>query len=564
MNSTLALFRPRLLSFRNNRLSTKAREHRVRFYLLSLMGILFWFAVFVVFYRVLTYFQGVEGFGDILAHRLLYLAVMTFFTLLIFSGVITALSKLYLSRDLMLVHSLPVPSHSLFLVRWTESLFDSSWMVVLYSMPVFLSYGVVYGAGPLFYIVALIGMGALCVIASGISALMVMAGAIALPAGRIRTVFVVLGVGVVLLLVMAIRLMRPEQLVNPDSFANVALYLQSLATSGSPLLPTTWVYEAIQGALGGRSVSPVTLDVGLAASGALSLIFLNVWMARWLYFPGFSKAQTTPERLFPVARADRSWTRLFNRFKPHIRAFVIKEIRTFFRDQTQWPQLFLIGALIVVYLYNFSVLPLERSPIQTVYLQNLFSFLNMALAAFVLTAVAARFVFPAVSLEGDAFWIVRSSPVSLRLFLWVKFFVYFLPLLVMTEILILASNLLLQVTPFMMVLSMVTMLCVTPGVVAMGIGLGAAYGDFHAENPAESVTSFGGLLYMILCVGFILLVVALEAGPVYTLFMAVIRGQGLTILQWIWLVVSFSLAGLLCLLTVVISMRFGERRLGLT
>jgi len=134
----------------------------------------------------------------------------------------------------------------------------------------------------------------------------------------------------------------------------------------------------------------------------------------------------------------------------------------------------------------------------------------------------------------------------------------------MTEILILASNLLLQVTPFMMVLSMVTMLCVTPGVVAMGIGLGAAYGDFHAENPAESVTSFGGLLYMILCVGFILLVVALEAGPVYTLFMAVIRGQGLTILQWIWLVVSFSLAGLLCLLTVVISMRFGERRLGLT
>jgi ABC-2 type transport system permease protein len=129
--------------------------------------------------------------------------------------------------------------------------------------------------------------------------------------------------------------------------------------------------------------------------------------------------------------------------------------------------------------------------------------------------------------------------VSLRLFLWVKFFVYFLPLLVMTEILILASNLLLQVTPFMMVLSMVTMLCVTPGVVAMGIGLGAAYGDFHAENPAESVTSFGGLLYMILCVGFILLVVALEAGPVYTLFMAVIRGQGLTILQWIWLVGVF-------------------------
>jgi len=36
-----------------------------------------------------------------------------------------------------------------------------------------------------------------------------------------------------------------------------------------------------------------------------------------------------------------------------------------------------------------------------VYLQNLFAFLNMGLALFVLTAVAARFAYPAVSLEKE-------------------------------------------------------------------------------------------------------------------------------------------------------------------
>jgi hypothetical protein len=45
---------------------------------------------------------------------------------------------------------------------------------------------------------------------------------------------------------------------------------------------------------------------------------------------------------------------------------------------------------------------------------------------------------------------------------------------VLTEVLIVATNLLLQVTPFMMALSTVTVFFTVPGIVAMGIGLGAA------------------------------------------------------------------------------------------
>jgi ABC-2 type transport system permease protein len=143
----------------------------------------------------------------------------------------------------------------------------------------------------------------------------------------------------------------------------------------------------------------------------------------------------------------------------------------------------------------------------------------------------------------------------------VKFFVYFIPLLLLTEILIVATNILLQVTDFMMVLSTVTVFLMVPGVVAMGVGLGAAYPDFQSENPAQAVTSFGGLLFMILCAGFIGLVIILEAGPVYAVFMAGIRGQSLSILQWIWLVISFALVLLLCILAVILPMRLGERRL---
>ncbi len=250
------------------------------------------------------------------------------------------------------------------------------------------------------------------------------------------------------------------------------------------------------------------------------------------------------------------------RFLPGpVRAFTTKEIKAFLRDQTQWSQIFLVVALIVIYLYNFSVLPLEQSSIRTAYLQNVLSFLNIALAAFVLAAVSARFVFPAVSQEGEAFWIVRSSPISIRTFLWIKFFVYFLPLLILSEVLIVVTNLLLHVTPFMMVLSVLTIFFMVPGIVSMGLGLGAIYPDFQAENPAQSVTSLGGLIYMTLSIGFILAVVALEAGPVYSIFMSGIRRVGLKGVQWLWLVGSFSVVLILCLMALMIPMRLGEKKL---
>jgi hypothetical protein len=445
--------------------------------------------------------------------------------------------------------------------RWLLSAFDSSWMVVAFSLPVFLSYGLIYKVGIVYYLIVLIAIIVMCLISTAISSIIVLIGAIALPAGKIRTLFIILGVGLAILLVFVMRMIRPEQLVNPDSFASVVVYLNSLQTPNSPFLPTTWVTDIITSAINGNMKNSL-FNLALSTSCAFTLIFLNESLSRVAYFYGFSQAQTTPKRLFkPLKFNGWDWEHLLNFLSRPAKAFAVKEIRSFFRDSTQWPQLFLIGALIVVYLYNFSVLPLDRSPIKTVYLQNVFSFLNMGLAAFVLSAVAARFVFPAVSMEGEAFWIIQAAPVSVKTFLWIKFFLYYIPLMIMSEILIVASNLLLQVTPFMMFLSATTIFFLVPAVVAMAVGLGAVYPDFKSENPALSVTSFGGLLFMLCCFGLIILVIILEAGPVYYLFMSMMRGKNLSILQITWSVISFFLVLIICILATLYPMRMGEKSL---
>ena len=283
---------------------------------------------------------------------------------------------------------------------------------------------------------------------TSLSALIVMMAAALLPAGRIRSVFVFMGLLMFLLLILSFRLTRPERFVRPESFASLMLYLKSLESPDSPWLPSTWFFDSLKASLSG-SMKSAFFHSALSWSFAITTIFVTTWVSGAIYFRGLSKAQTASSRFFSSLGFRSPRYGFFLKFlSGPARAFAVKEIKTFFRDQTQWSQIFLVAALIVIYLYNFSVLPLDKSAIKMEYLQNLISFLNMGLAAFVLSAVSARFVFPAVSLEGDAFWIVKSSPVSIRTFLWIKFFVYFFPLLILSEILIIATNILLRCNPF--------------------------------------------------------------------------------------------------------------------
>jgi len=557
MHNVISLLKPRIWSFKNR---SRDNKRWIKIGIITTIGGALWLGIFAVSYRVLVYIKGIEDIGDILAFKLLSMILLTLFSLLIFSAILTSLSKLFLSKDLILVHALPVSGETIFLARWIESTVDSSWMVIVYTIPVLVAYGTVYNAGAFFYLNMGITLLPLCIIASGLSALVVLVVVIILPASRIRSVFVFLGLLVFIILFVALRMLKPERLVDPETFSSTLLYLQSLSMPSSPLLPSTWTFDSIKAALQNDMVQSL-FHTGLAWSASAFLVFVNLWVAKGIYFKGYSKSQASTIKFL---RTEGQWmTRLFSFLPGPTRAFLIKEIKTFWRDQTQWSQIFLIAALVVIYIYNFSVLPLEKSPIKTEYLQNLFSFLNMALAAFVLSAVTARFAFPSISIEGNAFWIVKSGPISIRSFLLIKFFIYLLPLLVLTEILIITTNLLLQVTPLMMYLSTITLFFLTPGVVSIGIGLGAAYPDFSSENPSQTFTSLGGLIFMLLSTAFIGLIIIIEAGPVYTLFVSKIYGSSLSALQWSWIIGSFIANFIISILVIVLPIRYGEKHLAI-
>ncbi len=66
---------------------------------------------------------------------------------------------------------------------------------------------------------------------------------------------------------------------------------------------------------------------------------------------------------------------------------------------------------------------------------------------------------------------------------------------------------------------------------------------------------------MITCAAYIGLVILLQAGPVYRIFMADLHGRPLSAAVWLWTAAAFSAALVLSILAVVLPLRFGLRRL---
>jgi ABC-2 type transport system permease protein len=243
---------------------------------------------------------------------------------------------------------------------------------------------------------------------------------------------------------------------------------------------------------------------------------------------------------------------------PRTRELVAKEVRVFFRDTTQWSQLVLLGVLVVVYVYNIRALPLYTGERLSFVLINAVSFLNLGLAGFVVAAIAARFVFPAMSLEGKMMWLLRSSPLDVRTLFWSKYWVGTIPLLVVALPLIVGTNILLDATPFILLLTTLTMVGVTLATTAMALGFGALFPNYETENAAEIPTSFGGLLFMMASVVYLAGVVVLEGWPVFHFLRARMMGGGESA---VWpIVAGLGGAAMLTLVAIALPLRAGVSR----
>src|SRR5213083_325485 len=523
---------------------------------LVIVGVLFWLAVFLLLYLVLRHFRANPDLGSLLAGKLLGLVLLSFIAILVLSNVITALSSFFLAKDLDLLVSAPVDWLRIYLAKLGETLMHSSWMVALMTVPILAAYGVIYRGGVWFAPYAVVTLVPMLVVPAVVGSALTLVLVNIFPARRTRDLLSIIALGAGGGLIMLLRIIRPERLASPEGFKNLLDFIAVLRTPTSPFLPSEWATRATMSFLrGGFDPLPLVL----LWTSAAAAVTLGAMLHRELFAPGFTKAQEGAERF--VRGAWWRWTvgTLLGFLPVAKREFVIKDIKLFFRDTTQWSQLILLAVLVVVYLFNIKALPLHRGEPVGFFFVTLVSFLNLGLAGFVLASIAARFIFPAVSLEGRQMWLLRSSPLDLRALLWSKYWVGTIPLLVLGLLLTGLTNALLEVTPFMMIMSLATMTGLTLAISALALTFGTLYPQFETENAAQIPTSFGGLVFMMATIALLAGVIVSLWQAVYQYVRAVYEGRPVVIDAWMFL--WFGVAAALCTAATIVPLRMARRKM---
>jgi ABC-2 type transport system permease protein len=551
----LYLLLPHLWTSRN-RVRRRERGDLLRAAIFGTIGVGVCAALFGGAFWVTRQLLAYAEFGEYLLRLGLSWLFLTFLAFLAFSGVVTALSTFFLADDLRLLLTAPIPAGRLFLARFTRTLGQASWMVLMFLTPVLLGVGAARCAPPAFYAGAILIVAPFAVIpvAAGTGATLLLVNV--LPARRARDVLMLVGLGFAAALVLTFRVVQPEQLLRIESLPDIADFFATLQSPITPLLPSFWAGESLFAALQGGV--DVLHGSALWTTALAGVVVLGAADRRW-HFAGYSRSQEAPKaRVTPLRAVD--WVAHALPLSTVRRQLLIKDVKVFLRDVSQWLQLLPLFALVLLYLYNFRTLDLDRIPYMSGFLKNVYAFVNLAMAGFVLATVAVRFVFPAVSSEGAAFWIIRTSPVRLRDFLWSKFWAGLVPLLLFIEGLTISANELMGVDPFLKIVAAVAVVFMTCALVGLAVGLGAMYPRFGAD-PTQAAGSYGGVAFMILAVLYIIATIVLLGWPSSLWLFSRLRGFRLSAMREFFMAASFAAAMVLSVVTWLVAMRSGVRAL---
>jgi ABC-2 type transport system permease protein len=542
-----------------NRAERRERGDLLRALVFGAIALIVACALFAAAFWIAWQLADYAELGDYLLRAGLSWVFLTFLSFLAFSGVVTALSTFFLSDDLRLLLAAPVAPHRLFHARFLRTLLHASWMVVVFLVPLLAGIGLARCAPLSFYALAVLTIVPFSVIPVAIGTGTTLLLVNVFPARRARDILMLMGLFFAASIVVLLRYIRPERLMHVESLPDITAFFSTLQSPITAFLPSFWAGETLFASLqGGRDL----LHLGALWTTALMLVVtVGGAYERW-HFSGFSNAQEARKARFTQLRALDAFAQRLP-VSPIRRHLFVKDLKVFLRDVSQWSQLLLLLALMLVYIYNFRVLDLERIPYMGGVVKNVYAFVNLAMAGLVMATVAVRFVFPSVSAEGSAFWIIRSAPISMRDFLWSKFWIGLVPVLALSEALTIAANQLLGVESFLKVVGAVAIVFMSFALVGLATGMGARYPRFSADNASQVAGSFGGISFMVLAVLFVLVIIALVGWPSSVYLFYQVRHAPLDTVREAQIAASLSLAIVVSLGTGWFGMRAGIRALDL-
>jgi len=468
---------------------------------------------FALFYRAMKFVGAFPGLGDLLVERMIYILFAFLFALLLISNMVICYSNLFRNRETSFLHSLPISPNAIFQWKFLESTIVASWAFLFLIAPLLAAYGLVQRVDWTFYPLTLVLI-FLFVILPAIAGAW---SAIGLARYMDRRFFqyTTLGLGLAALFALGFWL-KPDVVTDDMLETRVMLVMDRLLKntqfSQFAFLPSYWLASGViswsEGAYSATGFFTLVLMSYGLFWGRVTAVFSGT-----PFYEAASAVQSRGNTISPwkwwqrptsrqVASAT-VWRRGFLDFCSKLlfwlpndsRAVLVKDVRVFWRDTTQWGQSLLLFGLLAAYIINLKNF---SARLNNPFWIHLISYMNLGACSLNLATLTTRFVFPQFSLEGKRLWIVGMAPLGLKKVIRIKYTLACLVSMFVTGTLIFMSCKMLkmpwnQIAYFTLVIAIMTLT-----LNGLAMGLGVIYPNFKEDNPSKIVSGFGGTFCLVL------------------------------------------------------------------
>jgi ABC-2 type transport system permease protein len=497
---------------------------------ITLFVVGYWFAGYTVFFMGFHRLGELPGMQGMVVDRMLYLFFAFLFLMLMFSNMIIGYSTLFKSQETQWMLTLPVRSLDVFRWKLMETTLLASWAFLFLSAPLMAAYGNARHVSGGFYLKVFLLFIPFTVIPAAIGCIAILIVTRYLH----RHIFkwALFGVSFVAILC-AILFLKPMQAEDLEKAQVVAALHELLHTSRvavQPILPSYWVASSMIAWGEGWSGRGAFFFLVLL-SNAMMATLVSVTVSRHLYYEGWSRNHSqghfelgvplldTPISLPHTAFVER-FVNLWPRMHHATRALVIKDIRVFWRDTSQWSQFVIFFGLLGLYVLNLRSVAYDRN---MELWASFVSFLNLGASSMTLATLTTRFVFPQFSLEGKRLWMIGMVPYGLKRVLLEKFWLSSVCTAAITLVLMLTSSWMLQIPGWLTLLFASTVVVMSFALCGIAVGIGALFPNFSSgstanrrdDNPAKIVSGFGGTFCFILSLIYVVVVIGAEVTPMY-------------------------------------------------
>ncbi len=484
---------------------------------------------FLLFYNGLQFVGRFPGLGEVLTERLLFLMFACLFVMLLFSNLVIGYTNLFRNRESTFLLTSPVSFQTIYRWKFMETCALASWAFLFLVAPLLAAYGLHQHAPWHFYVMTVGLVSVFIILPTSLGAFF----AINLARFMDRRSFQVAMIGLALVVLAAAAIYMKPEIVQEDIEDTRVLGLMDRLLVRTrfahyPLLPSFWLSSGVVHWLEG-AVATATFFFLVMLSYSLFFGFLSFTSLGAMFYEATSVARSrggvfgqwewfkrrdSRRRSLPdsggVAESFLNW--LFW-LPSDVRALLVKDIRVFWRDTTQWGQTLMLFGLLGVYILNLR--HFSNQMVNPFWI-HLVSYLNLGACSLNLATLTTRFVYPQFSLEGKRIWIIGMAPLGIVRVIRTKFWLAALSALVVTIGLMALSCRMLNLPADRTVFFSGVVSVMTFTLTGLAVGLGALYPNFKEDNPSRIVSGFGGTLCLVLSFVYIVFsVVTLALGAAW-------------------------------------------------